>query len=130
MARVLVVDNDASTVKAMTLLLRGDGHTVTAFTRGADATEALAREPFDAVVTDLEMPGTDGHEVVHVARRHLPQACVVVVTATAEHNRAKLLESGACLVVEKPVDYDNVNASLADCRAQRGGCCRRMGGHG
>ena len=67
MPRFLVVDDDPSAVTGMTQLLTGDGHEVAPFTGGADAVDALSREPFDAIVTDLEMPHVDGHAVVRAA---------------------------------------------------------------
>ena len=121
MARILVVDDDRSSVDAIARLLRDDGHEVTALSAGREAVDALAREPFDAVLTDLEMPGVDGHEVVRAAREHQPAACVVAVTARAHDAERGLLERGACFVADKPVDYDHVTAKIRECHERRRG---------
>jgi DNA-binding NtrC family response regulator len=124
MPRFLVVDSDARSVDAMARLLRDDGHEVRAFTQGARALDALTREPFDAVLTDHALPAVDGKEIVCAALVHAPRACVVVVTADAFTDR--LHEAGACIVHEKPVDYDAVISSIDACRARGGpdGTCR------
>jgi DNA-binding NtrC family response regulator len=116
MARFLVVDDDASALKALALLLAEDGHEVSSFTAGSDAVDALARAPFDAVVTDLEMPQVDGHAVVRAARERHPEACVVVMTARVEEAEKALAEGGACIVVDKPLDYDALARAVAECR--------------
>src|SRR4051812_2174401 len=106
MARFLVVDDDLSTVHAMTRLLRDDGHEVSSFTQGAHAVDALSREPFDAIITDHEMPHVGGEDVVRAARRHTPGACLFVVSASPD---ADLLhDAGACTVHAKPLDYEVV----------------------
>ncbi len=120
MTRFLVVDDDHPTVAAMTRLLGDDGHVVSPFTVGAEAVEALSRESFDAVVTDLEMPHVDGHEVVRVACERLPEACVVVATARAVETERTLVEAGACIVTDKPLDYEAVTKAITDCRARGG----------
>lgn len=120
MARFLVVDDDHITVRGMTRLLTDDGHDVSPFTTGADAVAALARESFDAVLTDLEMPHVDGHAVVRVTRKHSPHACVVVVTGCAEEQAQQLVEAGACIIVDKPLDLDGVAKAITECRARAG----------
>ena len=71
MGRILVVDDDSSTVWAMTMLLRQDGHQVVSFTSGYDAVSALrVGPPFDAVVTDFEMPSVNGVAVARAAREY------------------------------------------------------------
>ena len=120
MARFLVVDDDGLTVRGMTGLLNADGHDVAPFTAGAHAVEAISRESFDAVVTDLDMPGTDGHSVVSVTREHLPEACLFVVTARADEKRSQLSEAGVCLTLDKPIDYDSLTQAIDDCRARGG----------
>jgi len=133
MARFLVVDNDPITVHGMTRLLTEDGHDVAPFTAGADAVDALSRESFDVVLTDLEMPHVDGHAVVRVTREHSPHACLVVVTAEAEEKGSELADAGACIIVDKPIDFEGVTKVISDCRAHggpgaHGRCHRRSAG--
>jgi DNA-binding NtrC family response regulator len=118
MAKFLVVDDDAVTVRAMTRLLRIDGHEVSPFTEGAHAIDAMARDPFDAVLTDLDMPEVDGHAIVRAARRHAPEACVIVSTGRRA-GALPLLEAGACVVHDKPVDYEAIISAINACRARR-----------
>lgn len=120
MARFLVVDDDPPTVHAMAWLLRDDGHEVSRFTRGSHAVDALAREPFDVVVADLDMPDVDGAEVARAARRHAPDACVVVVTGCADEQ--SLHGTCACMVHEKPVVYDALVTAVLACRARGEPC--------
>lgn len=120
MPRFLVVDDDSSSVSGLSQLLTSDGHQVAPFTAGADAVEALARNSFDAVVTDLEMPHVDGHAVVKAARLHQPHACLVVATARAEESCAVLVDAGACIVADKPLEYAEVTKEIGACRARGG----------
>lgn len=120
MIRFLVVDDDPSTVSGLSNLLKGDGHHVSPFTSGADAIVALSRDPFDAVITDLEMPHTDGHAVVRTTRERLPHACVVVATARAPQKHRELADAGACMVSDKPIDYEAITRAVAECRGRGG----------
>jgi CheY-like chemotaxis protein len=119
MSRFLVVDDDSSSVSALTKLLTGDGHEVAPYENGGDAVEALSRQPFDAVLTDLEMPVADGSAVVQAARDRSPTACRIVMTAAPEAGE-KLVEQGACFVVNKPIDYDRVHDTVSTCRSRGG----------
>jgi CheY-like chemotaxis protein len=118
MPRFLVVDDDPPSVDAMTQLLRLDGHEVSPFTDGGCAADALALHPFDAIITDLDMPKVDGTEVMRAARRYAPAACLVVVTANARTEH--LYDAGACMVHDKPVDYDAVVGAVGECRVRGG----------
>jgi len=124
MARFLIVDDDHSTVQAMTRLLREDGHEVVPHTSGADAMETLATQQFDAVIADLEMPGVDGRMVAKAVRELSPHACVVLTTTHHPKNH----HDHACLMVEKPIDYDALTCAIHQCRKHGGheGCeCQR-----
>ena len=130
MPRFLVVDDDPSTVHGMTELLTDDGHEVSPHTCGTEAVDALSEEPFDAVVTDLEMPRVDGHAVVRAARRHQPHACLIVATARGIEACAELLHAGVCMVADKPFNYDALVQEIVDCRSRggpgaHGGCHMR-----
>jgi DNA-binding NtrC family response regulator len=105
----------------MARLLRDDGHEVEACTSSRGALEALARDTFDAVVTDLR-PQSRGDDVVRAARESCPEACIIV--ATALDGVEGVLGKHACAIVSKPIDYDTVVQTVACCRAGRahGGC--------
>jgi two-component system chemotaxis response regulator CheY len=121
MGRILVVDDDPTTVEAMATLLAQDGHEVEAFTSGKEAIAALrSGRAFEVVVTDLEMPVVDGATVTRAARELSPNACIVVTDqgTTAPND---LVQAGACFVLEKPIEYEAVHRAIAACRA--------IGGH-
>jgi DNA-binding NtrC family response regulator len=132
MARFLVVDDDHATVRALTKLLARDGHQVSPSYSGAEAIDALSRDPFDVVVTDLEMPQLDGLAVMRAARDRAPHACLVVATARALDKAQVLADASACVIVDKPFDYENLAKVLTAClsqggRAETGGCPMRSG---
>jgi len=58
--RLLIVEDDTSLGDALTTGLRQLGHVVDWFPDGHQANSALASAPYDAVVLDLGLPGTDG----------------------------------------------------------------------
>ena len=133
MSRFLVVDDDDSSVHGMTRLLRDDGHDVVPFTAGKDAVDAIGRHAFDVVVTNVEMPHVDGHAVVAATRDNLPTACVVAVSARADDHAHALTHAGACIVADKPIDYESITRAVAECRARGGpanGRCHMRRPHG
>ena len=132
MGRILVVDDDSSTVEAMATLLGQDGHEVQRFTSGKEAVAALRGDrAFDVVITDLEMPVVDGAAVTRAARESSPTACIVV-TNRGVANTPRLEDDGACLVLEKPIEYEAMHRAILACRAVGGHagprCARRCPG--
>lgn len=116
MARFLVVDKAANTVSALRSLLQDDGHEVLAFTSGQDAVQALGRDTFDAVCAELDMPHVSGHAVVRAARQLHPRACVFCMSSRPGRG----IPQEACYIFEKPLDYDDLNRTFAECRARGG----------
>ncbi len=114
MFRVIVVDDERSAVEALRRLLVLDGYQVQAFDDPEAARKAIESAPFDAVVTDLEMPGVHGVEIIRAARRAKPGAPVFVVTAYADSPACRVAaEAGATAVLGKPLDYDALADALA-----------------
>src|ERR1039457_7006007 len=119
MGRVLVVDDDHSTVEAMAMLLGQDGHQVQGFTSGKEAVAALrGGHTSDVVITDFEMPVVDGAAVTRAARESSPTACIVVTNRGAA-NRSRLEDDGACLVLEKPIEYEVMHREITDRKSTR-----------
>ena len=95
---VLLVDDSRVTREMMRRLLEDAGFTVTGVGSADDAMLALAREPVDWLVTDIEMPGVDGLDLTRRLRNeteHADLPIVVVSTLDRPSDRLAGLESGA-----------------------------------
>jgi len=112
-SRVLIVDDDPGTVRGMRTLLEMDGFDTFATTSSADALEALGRERFDIVITDLEMPRVHGVEIVRAAVQADRSTRVFIVSAfTNSAVCDQALAAGATRAFAKPLDYDALVALL------------------
>ena len=78
--RVLVVDDYAAARESMSVALRAAGHEVDCVSSGAEALATTARDPYDVILTDLQMPGMDGLELIRQLARRNDAAQVLVVT--------------------------------------------------
>ncbi len=104
MARILLVDDEKLARTLYGDYLRAAGHSVTAVGGLEEAQEALAAAPFDAVVTDLILPGADGMEVLRYTKDRYPGVEVVVITGLDKVDPAvRAIKSGAAEYLVKPV---------------------------
>ena len=114
-ARVLVVDDKENILKLLARIL-GETYEVTTASDGNRAIALLAAQHFDAVVTDLRMPGADGFEVLRVAKTRSPETEVVMMTAYATvPDAVQAMKQGAFDYLAKPFDPDD--AALVVARA-------------
>lgn len=90
MKRVLVVDDESRVVDAMQRALRSERRwwSVTTATTGDDAVALLDDEPFDAIVTDMLMPGMDGAELLAIARDRRPETLRIVLSGHTDRQLA------------------------------------------
>ena len=84
MARVLVVDDEPKLGKLVAEALELEGHTLTRVEGGRAALQALVRERFDVVVTDLRMPEMGGRELVARLRDEGGALPVVLVSGYSD----------------------------------------------
>lgn len=104
--KVLVIDGDPSAARGLERLLGTDGYEATSENDSALALAHLAREPFDAVVADIEMPGVGGVDLWRAVRAAHPRATLFVVTARGDARAEdEALAAGARRVFDKPIDY-------------------------
>lgn len=80
--RILIVDDEASIISLLRLVLEGESYEVETATSGAEAIRKLAEQSFQLVITDIRMETpAAGFEVVRAARRKSPDMPVAVLTA-------------------------------------------------
>ncbi len=118
--RVLVVDDDPHMALAMCRVLERDGFAVDSVCSGEQALSALARRCYAVVVTDLRMPGLDGHGLLGRARAVAPSTGVVVVTAHGTVPSAvSCLRDGAINYLTKPFSPEQLVAAVEEAARRR-----------
>ena len=111
--QLLLVDDDASLLRLLTIRLEGEGFTVTAVEDGQSALRKLQNNNFDVVLSDLRMPGLDGlalFEQIMGIRKDIP---VILMTAHGTISDAvAATQRGVFGFLPKPVDHDELRTLL------------------
>jgi len=103
-AQILVVDDNEMILHGIEQLLEMHGYQVTSTTSGEEALAMLEAVAFDLVLTDLQMPGMDGLELLHAIKQRSPVTPVVMITAYAvAENVILALRGGVSDFLPKPV---------------------------
>src|SRR5437868_1931338 len=114
-ACVLIVDDDVALLQALpeTVRLRMDGVVVDTADSGAVALNRLDARDYDAIVTDIKMPGMDGLELLAEIRTRRPDTPTLMITGHGEHDLVvDALRGGAYDFIPKPIDRDYLVAVL------------------
>lgn len=113
-ARILIVDDQAANVQLLERLLSQAGYVnVTSTMQPAEVAALHRTHCYDLILLDLQMPGTDGFEVMEAlkaagADAYLP---VVVLTAQPAH-KLRALQAGAKDFISKPFDLTEVKTRI------------------
>ena len=113
--RVLIVDDDQALLQGLpqALRLRMEGVRVDTADSGTAALDRIAALDYDAIVTDLKMPGMDGLDLLAEIRTHRPDTPTLMITGHGEHDLVvHALRGGAYDFIQKPIDRDYFVASL------------------
>ncbi len=86
--KILVVDDEQSMTQFLGIVLRKEGYQVTVANNGRDALEKVRTEGFDAVISDIRMPGMDGIQLLEAVKKIDPALPVVMMTAYASQQSA------------------------------------------
>jgi two-component system, chemotaxis family, CheB/CheR fusion protein len=116
---ILLVDDDSDGREAMRELLSYAGAAVVAAASVDEALAQLESRRFDAIVSDIAMPGRDGYELMRLTRererkKNHPRVYAVALTGFASlHDRDAAISAGFDDHVAKPVDADALTQKLA-----------------
>ncbi len=108
--RVLVVDDEPSVVDVFQEFLSGEGYELSVAASGEEALRLIPDVRPDVILTDINLPGLSGLEVMRFAKGLDPEVSVIVVTGYASASTAiDALRQGAYDYVTKPFDLDEVH---------------------
>ena len=114
-SRVLIVDDDTALLEALpeTLRLRLGTATVDTSPSAASALERIESTDYDAILTDVKMPGMDGLALLREIRTLRPETPTLLITGHGEYDVAvEALRGGAFDFIQKPIDRDYLVASV------------------
>jgi DNA-binding NtrC family response regulator len=111
--RILIVDDDQSMCDMLADDLCRRGFETVSFGSAAEGSAAARRQPFDVLLTDLNLPGMGGLELCEHMVANRPDVPVIVITAFGSLDTAiAAMRAGAYDFVTKPVDTDLLAVSL------------------
>jgi len=111
--RVLVVDDEIAACKLLSIMLVSPAYYCAMASNGEDALVTLQREPFDAVISDLQMPGMSGMEILAEVRGRYRHLAFLVTTGVDDVEvGVAAMRSGADDYLCKPLQESVVEASL------------------
>jgi len=116
--KLLVVDDEPSVRETLALMLRRDGHLVVTAADGEEAVEAfqlaqLQGIPFNAVITDLGMPGMDGMTLARKIKAISPETPVILLTGWGFKIRSEEARETIDAVLTKPVTSQQIRRALS-----------------
>jgi len=114
--RLLVVDDDAGLLLAVSDTLRAEGYNVMTARRGSEALVRVAETLPDLIISDIRMPGMDGYQLVRNLRATPHTRLVPIVFLTAKDETADRIEgfrSGVDAYITKPFEPEELVAVVA-----------------
>ena len=119
-AKLLVVDDEESTRLLLGDLLRAADYSCVTAGDSAEARAQLQERDFQLVLTDMNMPGESGLDLVGYIHEHHPQVAVVMVTGQDDAELAKAaLDSGAYGYVIKPFTLNEILIAVVNALRRR-----------
>jgi len=107
--RVLIVEDDQDSQEMLRLVLETSGAEVVSVDRSQKAVEELAKRKFDLMISDLGLPGMDGHDLIREIRQSLgidehALPAIALSGYVAENDRNRSLSNGFQMHIQKPLD--------------------------
>ncbi len=113
--KVLVVDDDKTTRKMISLILKTKGYEVVTAENGIEALQKLGLEKINLILTDMNMPYMDGIEFIKQVRANpdISSIPIVMITTEAdEDEKRRAYEAGVDDYLVKPTNAEQISESM------------------
>ncbi len=119
--QILVVDDEEAILEFVSYNLRKEGYEVTTATDGDEAVKLADENPFDLVILDIMLPGTDGYEVCRKIRAHSEVPLLFLSARDTELDKVVGLELGGDDYLAKPFGIRELQARVKALLRRTGG---------
>lgn len=107
--KILVVDDEEIIRESLSFVLKKEGYIVEEAENGKAAYDKIVESSFDVMITDLEMPGMKGIQLIEEIQKLSIQTAVMVITAYGSLDTAiSALRNGASDYILKPIEFDEI----------------------
>ncbi|TLX61532.1 chemotaxis protein [Stutzerimonas nosocomialis] len=106
--RILLVDDSPDVLETLQMLLEIEGAWVLTANSGQQALELLPHGPFDLLISDIGMPGMDGHQLIEAVRKRLddPPPGIALTGFASQEDIKRATSAGFARHLGKPVSFD------------------------
>ena len=112
-ARILIVDDEPAQRKVLATMIEQSGMSCKTVPNAEEALNCLQRDPVDAVIADLLMPGVSGLELLREVRKLYPRLVFLLATGASDVRLGvKAMQQGADDYLVKPLQLDELLVSL------------------
>lgn len=106
---ILIVDDEKGQREILKTIIQGEGYEVMTASNEREALKAIESGVFDAILTDLKMPGGDGTHLLTNILKEMPNISVVIMTAHGTIDSAvEAMKLGAFDYLTKPLERDEL----------------------
>ncbi len=114
LAQILLIDDEAESCKALSLLLQRSGYTIKSCLSGEEALDILNSQFFDLVISDLLLPDVNGIDILKHIKENSPETSVILITGNASAESAvEAMKEGALDYITKPFNFERLKIQVA-----------------
>lgn len=119
-SKILIVDDDIQTQKYISVVVEIEGYEYQLAGNGETALQMLEQEPFDLVISDIDMTGMTGVDLLKTCMQRYADLAVIMVTGVDDRNTAiKTLEIGAYGYIIKPFQANELIINITNALRRR-----------
>lgn len=112
-AKILIAEDEKGMREVLEIFLQEEGYQTVSARDGRAAIEALEKDIFDLVITDVKMPYADGFEVLRKVKEISPETVVIMITAFGTTESAiEAIKLGAYDYIEKPFKIEEIRVVI------------------
>ncbi len=112
--RILLIDDELESNRALSRLLMQDGYRVKSTQTGKEAFELLKKTNYDLIISDLLLPGVNGMDILKQVKIDSPRTSVILITGNASAETAvEAMKAGALDYITKPFNFERLRIQVA-----------------